>query len=150
MAEKQRKSNRRPGFNVGSASIIMVFAVLCLTIFSVLSYTTSSSDLKLSRRVSQSVADYYQAEYNAEEKVLQIVEQYKKDGNLDKLRAQYGDTNLASKEFSIPFTVPVDDRRMLLVELTFDNKNVTITRWNLLSSTDWIPDNSIEVWRGIN
>ena len=149
MTDRERRSNRKPGFNVGSASIIMVFAILCLTIFSVLSFTTSNTDLRLSQRASKSIEDYYNAEYRAEDKILLIAQQLKKDGNLDSLRLQSGETNLNSSSFSIQFTEPVDDRRMLLVELTFDNDhNISITRWNLLAANDWIPDNSMEVWSG--
>ena len=149
--KRERSNNRRPGFNVGSASIIMVFAVLCLTIFSVLSFTTSSSDLRLSQRASKSISDYYQAEYRAEDKILLIHQQLLKDGNLDSLRRESGETDLSVKDFAIQFTEPVDKRRMLLVELTFDgNYNMTITRWNLLAATDWIPDYSMEVWSGGN
>ena len=149
MINRERRNDRKPGFNVGSASIIMVFAVLCLTIFSVLSFTTTSTDLRLSRRASKSIADFYIAEYKAEEKVLQISQQLKKDGNLDNLRLQSGDFDLDAKEYTIQFTEPVDDRRMLLVELTFDADNtITITRWNLLASGDWFPSSSIDVWGG--
>lgn len=149
--EQKRTNNRKPGFNVGSASIIMVFAVLCLTIFSVLSFTTSSSDLRLSQRASKSISDYYLAEYRAEDKVLQISNQVKKDGNLDSLKALSGEISKNSSEFTFSFTEPVDDRRMILVELAFDkNNDITITRWNLLSSSDWIPDNSMDVWSGMN
>ncbi|MCL1830410.1 MAG: hypothetical protein FWG21_03170 [Oscillospiraceae bacterium] len=151
MIEKERSSNnnRRPGFNVGSASIIMVFAVLCLTIFSVLSFTTSSSDLRLSHRAAKSISDYYQAEYRAQDKIILMHQQLLKEGNLDSLRIQSGQTDLSSREFSLQFTEPVDDRRMLLVELYFDSdNNITISRWNLLAASDWIPDQSMEVWSG--
>ena len=130
----------------------MVFAVLCLTIFSVLSFTTGISDLKLSQRVSESVADYYAAEYKAEEMVLQIAEQYRKDGDIDSLLKEYGSKSRpGSQDCDISFTVVVDTRRILLVEMTIDGGgNIKVTRWNILPSADWNPDNSMYVWSGEN
>lgn len=151
MAENKRSNNRRPGFNVGSASIIMVFAVLCLTIFSVLSFTTSSSDLRLSLRASKSISDYYAAELRAQDTILFINQQIKEGKTLDNLKMHLEEVDLESSDFTIRFSEAVDDRRMLLVELTFDKDyNMTVTRWNLLASKDWVPDFGMDIWSGGN
>ena len=41
---------RSAGIHVGSASIIMIFAVLCLTVFSTLSYVTANQEYRLAQK----------------------------------------------------------------------------------------------------
>jgi len=56
---------------------------------------------------------------------------------------------ISVSESIIQFTESVDDRRMLLVELSLDkNNSITITKWNLIASSDWSPDNKMNVWLG--
>lgn len=59
---------------IGGALILVIFIVLCLTIFSVLSFTTAYSDLKLSRKTEQMTEDYYTIHGKAEEKLAEISE----------------------------------------------------------------------------
>lgn len=53
------------GLNIGSASIIMVFTVLCLTVFSVLAFVSAASEYKTAQRFAESTKSYYEAEANA-------------------------------------------------------------------------------------
>lgn len=60
------KREERPfGLNIGSASIIMVFAILCLTVFSALSLVTSVSEKKTAQRFADETAAYYEADSEA-------------------------------------------------------------------------------------
>ncbi len=68
------KSSRLTNVTIGAggALIIVIFVVLCLTIFSVLSFTTAYSDLKLSKKTKQITEDYYEVHGRAEEKLSEI------------------------------------------------------------------------------
>lgn len=60
------KREERPlGLNIGSASIIMIFAILCLTVFSALSLVTSVSEKKTAQRFADETAAYYEADSEA-------------------------------------------------------------------------------------
>ena len=60
------KREERPlGLNIGSASIIMIFAILCLTVFSALSLVTSASEKKTAQRFADETAAYYEADSEA-------------------------------------------------------------------------------------
>ncbi|MBC8571366.1 hypothetical protein [Zongyangia hominis] len=62
-----REQNRNaPSLALGGSSILMVFVILCLTTFAVLSLVSSSADWNLTRRTAQSVTDYYAADGQAE------------------------------------------------------------------------------------
>ena len=55
--EKHVEQNTRQssGINIGSASIIMVFSVLCLTVFTVLTFVTANNEYKLSVKSADQV-----------------------------------------------------------------------------------------------
>lgn len=57
---------------MGGTLIITIFVVLCLTVFSVLSFTTAYSDLKLSKKTEEFTYDYYEIHGRAEGKLAEI------------------------------------------------------------------------------
>lgn len=62
----------KASIGMGGSLIITVFVVLCLTIFSVLSFTTAHSDLKLSKKTEEFTKDYYNINGLAEERLAEI------------------------------------------------------------------------------
>ena len=69
------KAERRSvGINVGSASIVMIFAVLCLTVFSTLSFVTANHERKLAEKSALAVQHYYEADWQCEERYQQIIQ----------------------------------------------------------------------------
>ena len=61
---KQKTSVTPPA--VGISSLLVMFAVLCLTIFALLSVSTVSADVTLGERSRDAVTNYYQADCQAE------------------------------------------------------------------------------------
>lgn len=59
---------------VGSLTMIMMFVILCLTIFAILSLITVDRDEKLTQKTVQSMVDFYSVDAKAEEKLAQIDE----------------------------------------------------------------------------
>ena len=73
--KRNRISAKKTGIgtvNAGGAIIIIIFVVLCLTIFGLLSFATSFADKKLADKNLQSVMNYYKADSEAEEKLAKI------------------------------------------------------------------------------
>lgn len=73
--KRNRISTKKAGIgtvNAGGAIIIIIFVVLCLTIFGLLSFTTSFADKKLADRNLESVTQYYKADSEAEETLAKI------------------------------------------------------------------------------
>ena len=66
---------KKGSFNlsVGASSILMIFVVLCLTTFGILSYVTANADAKISTKSAEMVENYY-AGSTAAEKLLQKVD----------------------------------------------------------------------------
>ena len=73
--KRNRISTKKSGIgtvNAGGAIIIIIFVVLCLTIFGLLSFTTSFADKKLADKNLQSVSQFYAADALAEKKLAVI------------------------------------------------------------------------------
>lgn len=59
-------------FSVGGASILMIFVVLCLTAFGILSYVTANADSRISAKNAEAVQNYYNADAKIQEGLKQI------------------------------------------------------------------------------
>lgn len=59
---------------MGGVLIVTIFTVLCLTVFSVLSFVAAYSDLKLAEKSEEMAYDYYAVHGKAEEKLADIYE----------------------------------------------------------------------------
>jgi len=66
------KKNESAAINAGGAIIIIIFVVLCLTIFGLLSFTTAFADKKLADRNLLNIRQYYEADALASEKLAKI------------------------------------------------------------------------------
>lgn len=62
----RQKNRSGPSMAIGGSSILMIFVVLCLTTFAVLSLVSANADWKLTQRTAQSVTGYYAADGEAE------------------------------------------------------------------------------------
>ena len=51
---------------VGGSSLLVIFAVLCMTVFAVLSLSTVLAEQRLSETAAESVAAYYRADLQAD------------------------------------------------------------------------------------
>ena len=58
-----KDERRSVGVNVGSASIVMIFAVLCLTVFSTLSFVTAKHERKLAEKSAIAQQQYYESDW---------------------------------------------------------------------------------------
>ncbi|MDF2677583.1 MAG: hypothetical protein K0Q97_1908 [Bacillota bacterium] len=66
--------NNKISAGIGGSLIIVIFVALCLTVFSVLSFTTAYSDLKLSKKSESMAKDYYYVNGETEQKLSEIYE----------------------------------------------------------------------------
>ena len=53
--------------NIGTSSLILIFIILCLTIFGLLSLSSAGSDWNLAQKNAQSIKGYYEADGKAVE-----------------------------------------------------------------------------------
>ncbi|MGI5893289.1 MAG: hypothetical protein ACOX6P_01705 [Candidatus Merdivicinus sp.] len=59
-------------FGTGISTMLMVFVILCLTVFGMLAFLTARADSRLTDRMADSVQEYYAADARAEELLAEV------------------------------------------------------------------------------
>ena len=114
--------------STGGVSLIVILAVLCLTVFAILTLSTVLADSRLSSGSIASAESYYKADSIAEEKIAELRER--------------------SAEGEQSFSVPISDTQTLFVEADISGGEVYIKRWETVYTAPWEPDSSLSVWGG--
>ncbi len=145
------------GIHVGSTSILMVFSILCLTIFAVLSFVTTNYERKLSEKTAAVVFNFYQADNQAEEILAEIQAMFSinpEPDQLDTFFDEYQQEDFLvsslkdSKNFSFSYEVPIDEKQNLHISADAKNGIIIVNSWKISSTGSWAPDNRLEVWAG--
>ena len=132
---------RKPrGVSVGSALLIMILAVLCLTIFSVLSLSSATASRAMADRTAEETRDYYAADKTACAILSQILEG--DDG------APAAASPGADGSTVYSYSVPIDDGSKLMVDVKVSGQKYDILRWQAENISSWSPDDSLNVWDG--
>jgi hypothetical protein len=106
---------------IGGPSIIMIFVILCLTTLSALSLMTANAEWKLTKKASQSVADYYSADSKAEEILASS------DASLKAGLPLKADT----------FTVRVSENQDLIMKLGVNGMDYSVLSRKLVPRSQW-------------
>lgn len=120
---------------VGGASLLVVFAVLCLTVFALLSLTTVRADDRLSQASAKAVSDYYNADCEAQRIIARI-----KSGEIP--------DGVKNEENIYEFECPVSDTKVLTVRMRLENGTAEILRCSQEAAGEWNTDDSLHVWDG--
>ena len=120
---------------VGGSSLLVIFAVLCLTVFALLGFSTVQADMRLSDASAEAVSEYYQAELQAETILAEI--------RLGKVPE-----GVTVKDEVYTYSCGISDTQELQAEIHYDGKNWKILRWQSVSTADWEEENTLSVWNG--
>ena len=127
---------------VGGVSLLGVFAVLCLTVFALLSLTTVRADVRLADASAQAVSDYYAADCQAQEILARLRAGETPDGVTWSSPMEGGET-----EYS--YTVSISNTQELQVEvLVWPDGRWSVQRWQAAAAGGWEIDEGLEVWDG--
>lgn len=122
---------------VGGISLLVVFAVLCLTVFALLSLSTVRADARLSEASAQAVADYYAADCQAQE----ILAQLRAGGHPEGVTVENGVTK---------YSCPISDTQTLEVEVCLGSSgSYAILRWQAAPAGEWEADFGLDLWDGV-
>ena len=136
--------NRR-GIGIGSASLILIFSVLCLTVFSLLTLSMANREKELSEKLRSSVENYYSSD-NAAVDIAAKFRAYSKNGEYP---FQINDVAISNKgEDRYSYSCPIDDRRSIVVEFIGKDGEINILSWYETNIEKWSPDENINVWMG--
>lgn len=147
----------RSKVNIGAASLVLIFIVLCLGAFGLLSLSSAQGDLKLAGRAAQSVAQYYEADSKGQQWVRSmdavLREEMRPDrdsgSSSDAVKSRLGevyhqDTGLLVAD------IPMDQGQALHIELALvcGAARYQVRSWYVYDSAEFEIDNSMPVWGG--
>lgn len=119
----------------GGISLLVAFAVLCLTVFALLALTTVKAQSRLADASLEAVKDYYAADSEA----LRI---------LALLRSGEMPDGVAVSDDIYAYSCPVSESQRLEVEVQISGEGYTILRWQAVPDDQDTGDGSLELWDG--
>ena len=123
---------------VGGSSLLVIFAVLCLTMFALLGLSTVQANKRLIDASIKAVTDYYAADCEAEEILARIRNGQHVDG-------------IASTGAIFGYTCHVSDTQMLVVQVRVDKTDEwDILRWEAVPTAQNSDEELLKVWSGEN
>lgn len=143
------REQRRSGFSppaLGGASLLVIFAVLALTIFALLSLSTVRADGRLSEASAQAVRDYYAADCKAQAYLAWL---RTGEGAPDPAVTHTSMVTIDYDDHSAAihfYTLPISDTQELQVELRMDGTDYEILRWQAVPIGEWETDDGMELW----
>jgi len=137
----------KSGIGVGSASIVLVFAVLCLTIFSLITFVVAGNDKALVDAKAEMVTGYYKADTLAELILADILSPGETPAEIRGVKINTGfDDNLNSE--TTFFFCDISESKALYVNLILHDDSFDILSWRMYDKDEWEIDDSINVWTG--
>lgn len=148
----------KAGFHIGAGitSIFMLFIVLCLTVFAILSYGTAKADYNLSKQSAGNLEAYYQARNRAVRAVADINECIMKDKStidqkdfLENIKVVIAEKGYSlNKQGNIQVSVEINQKQTFEIELKInayeDKTGVTILR-SYVSTRGAVNSNGVPV-----
>ena len=139
----------RGGIGVGSASIVLVFAVLCLTIFSLISFLVTQNTKALIDAEAQLVTGFYRADAQAETILAKLIDSDKIPASIDgipiNVELDHGfDTNINIVNFSYPIYDSAS--KVLFVRVLIEQDSYNLLSWRIYDTADWEAENEFNIW----
>lgn len=161
MNENKKRTFSGRGLGVGYVTLIMLFAVICLTILAALSYQAAHANEKLVDKNVSFCTAYYKADGKAKQTLSRLDDAAltaHKTGffadSFAELSAEFeGVTVKAVPEgFEVSFSEPINERLSLSVSAVFfenpSEERYRIEKWKNVSSEDDADDSVLGVWDG--
>ena len=144
------------GIGTGTISLVLIFAVLCLTIFAVLTLSTANAEKTLVTRSASFVASYYEADFQATRIKAHIIHAHRGENFTYALNdiasafnTQIYHEQLRGGSSQITFASKVNDFHNLSVKLMLAENQVSVLEWRVVYSRPWEFDDTIPVWDGM-
>lgn len=129
-----KKEHRMSAPLTGGSSLLVIFAVLCLTVFALLSLSTVQAQKRMADASVQAVSAYYDADLEAQEIFA---------------RLRSGETvsgvQVAGSVYR--YSCPVTENQLLKVELKREETAWTVCLWQVVAQSQPISD-TLAVWDG--
>lgn len=130
---------------IGATSLLTVFAVLCLTMFALLTLSDVRSDARLADASLESTRAYYAADARAQEILarLRSGEDVAEAGET-KIKVIHDGAQPSGQYYE--YAVPISDTLELQVLVAVEGRDYQVLRWQAVSTTEWDEEIGLEVW----
>lgn len=129
---KQEKRISLPA--IGGSSLLVILAVLCLVVFSLLALNTVLAEQRLSEAATQRTLDWYAADLKAQEIFARL-----RNGETVPGVEQTGER--------YRYSVPISDHQTLLVAVTEADGRWEVLSWQMLAHPEEKAE-TLPVWQG--
>lgn len=119
---------------VGGSTLLVIFAVLCLVVFALLSVSTVQAEKRMADAAAQAVTDYYAADLQAQEVFA-------------RLRAGEEISGVRENDGVYSFSCLVSDNQWLEVELKKTDDTWDVLRWQVIARAEPVSE-VLPVWDG--
>ena len=131
MTEKRRETFSPPA--VGGVSLLVAFAVLCLTVFALLSLTTVQADARLAEASAPAV---------------EILARLRSGEIPVEVTTHSEDSWHSPRMTRYTYEVPISDSQELQVEVLLDGEDYEILRWQAQYTGEWETVEGLDLWDG--
>lgn len=155
--------------NIGSSSLLIIFLILCLATFAILSISSAKSDYSFSERLADRKIQYYDASTaasrildNIDTKLAELAEADNSGGQtpyMDHVISSFHNTQInditllcrsENKETIIYYQVPTGDNQVLDIQLRITDYTRSATyyeikSWNIISTGGWESDQKLRL-----
>ena len=129
---------KKSGGVSGAVSLVMIFCVLCLVVFSVLTLAAADRESKLSEMTARNAAEYYRADHDAT-----VIAAALRNGS-----SLPAEVEITRDGETASFRLPVGESLMLDVALSVRGGTCEILRWQTVYTDVWEPDEFLNLWGG--
>lgn len=136
--------------NIGTASIILIFIILCLAVFSLLSLSDGKSALVLARRRADSVTAFYQMDSAGQEFIQTAAAALRENKTADEALSSAAASMPEGTESGIDESgrlfceIPMNAGQALRIEM--DGSDASLLACYVYNKEDYAIDNSLPVW----
>jgi len=151
--ENRKKAKKSHGINTGSISLIMIFTVLCLTVFAILTLVSANAEYKLSVKYSESINEYYINDSSAVEFINMIHKSAgeSSDGEdlMRKIQGESDNAYMAGDILVVEKIFSVSESFELAVTLEITGGKVEIVSYKYNAVSDIAePEFNFNLWSG--
>jgi Flp pilus assembly protein TadG len=149
---------RFPITNIGTVSLMMIFIILCMVVFAVLSLSDAMRDYNFSQKLATHTTEYYAAS-NQAESILSKVDNILKNTTVDDNYYENIELALQSQP-DLPVTASYLDQSLYLswqvdmndsqalyakIRILPSDASFEITAWEEIQTAEWDSDNTLNL-----
>lgn len=146
-----KKKIVNPVVGVGISSVLLIFLIVCLAVFSVLTLTSATSDYKMSKKIADHTTQYYKAYQLAQDEIANVDKKLQEIYKDSKTKKEY--LKQVKRLIQTDFTITINDTQAIEVRLEAQYPEkigdvfYTIKSFKTISTTKWNGEDSINVYK---